>query len=119
MARNNNAPANEDRGAVSASNCGPIVSAIAAGFGCRAGAGALGTYLDQFTRRVLLDALNEATGSYWMERARQLDAARPQPGDFNGRACPDAVAARDSRLRAAAQACRARAQVAHLAEWEV
>jgi hypothetical protein len=63
------------------------------------------------TYRTLVDAWVEGHATHWERRARQLEAARPQRSDYTGKATPaDLVAAYD-RLTAAAQACRARAQL--------
>ena len=48
------------------------------------------------------------------ERAAILDAIRPRPGDFTGRATPEEIAEQDRRLAEAAQACRNRAAVIEL-----
>lgn len=41
-------------------------------------------HVEHFQRRVIQDALSEATGDYWRRRGAALAAARPRPGDFNG-----------------------------------
>lgn len=78
----------------------------------------VGSYLEQFARRVLMDAINEATAGYWLRRAAQFEAARPQPGDHTGHATANDRASRDQRLASIAQACRARAMVATTTDWE-
>lgn len=70
--------------------------------------------LDHFRARVVQDALTEATAHYWRRRADTLEAARPRPGDFTGKATSDEIAAVDRRLTAAARACRERAAVSLL-----
>ena len=70
---------------------------------------------DFFLRRLLQDVWAEAEGAYWETRARQLEAARPRRGDFTGNATPAELTAQWLRLRDAAQACRARAQLSDLA----
>lgn len=62
-------------------------------------------------RRVLTDALCEADGTYWANRAEALEACRPQPGDFTGRATPAELAALDRRCAASALACRRHARL--------
>lgn len=69
-------------------------------------------YLDQFVRRIIVDALNEATATYWQHTARQLEAACWRPGDFTGHATGEDLTARDRRLHEAAQACRAKGLLA-------
>jgi hypothetical protein len=76
----------------------------------------LAAYLDHFRARVLQDALNEATGAYWNRRAQTFEDARSRPGDYAGEATPEAIAARGARLAGIAQACRARATLAHITD---
>lgn len=59
--------------------------------------------------RVVQDAFIEAAADCWLDRARQLEAARPRPGDYTGRSTPADRAATHRRLTEAAQACRNRA----------
>lgn len=66
-------------------------------------------HLDHFQRRVVQDALADATQLYWLRRAEAFEWARPKRGDFMGRATREEVASRDARLVEAARACRARA----------
>lgn len=67
--------------------------------------------LAHLQRRVVLDALNEATATYWRRRAELLEAARPRAADFTGRASAAELEAADTRCAAAAEACRQRAAV--------
>lgn len=68
---------------------------------------------DELITLAAADALKEAwlgaASIYWEDRARQLEAARPRPGDFTGQATPEDLAERWRRLTGAAAACRARA----------
>lgn len=73
--------------------------------------------LTHFALRVVQDALAEGTAAYWLRRAAMLDAARPRPGDFRGRSNVDDLAARDARLAAAADACRAAAALAQRGDY--
>lgn len=41
-------------------------------------------YVENFRRRVLQDALTQATASHWRRRADQLEAARPVLGEYYG-----------------------------------
>lgn len=66
---------------------------------------------EHFCRRVLQDALAEATGQYWRRRARALEQALSRPGDYCGQATPDQIAERDEQLRAAILACTSHAQL--------
>lgn len=47
----------------------------------------LQTYLDNFVGRVLQDALNEATRTYWLRRAETFDAVGTATADASARAC--------------------------------
>jgi tellurite resistance protein len=62
-------------------------------------------------RRVIQDALAEASASYWTARAAQFEAARPRRGDYRGTATREQLVERDERCQAIAAACRARAQL--------
>lgn len=66
---------------------------------------------EQLRRRVVQDALQQATGAFWKRRAEAFEAAVSRPGDFLGRATPAQVAERDARIRATAIACRAKADL--------
>lgn len=66
-------------------------------------------YIEHFRRRVLQDALAEATANYWRRRAETFDAALPRAGDFTGRATSDDIERRRYRVAASALACRQRA----------
>ncbi|WP_405070423.1 hypothetical protein OG558_12770 [Kribbella sp. NBC_01510] len=68
-------------------------------------------YLDNFTRRVIQDAAAEATATYWVHRAAQLDQARPRPGDYTGQATEQQLAERERLLAAQAEACRRHADL--------
>jgi hypothetical protein len=57
--------------------------------------------LEHFRARVLQDALNEATVSYWLQRAKDLADVLSRPGDFTGHATPEQVAGRDAGIRLA------------------
>lgn len=73
-------------------------------------------YVEHFRARVLQDALNEATASYWIGRAEAFEAARPRPGDFTGNATRDDLREQWNRLTETANACRARARVSLLVD---
>lgn len=70
--------------------------------------------ISQMQRRVIQDALTEATGDYWRRRAAQFQAARPQPTDRPGRPGSGPPEGRDAELSAVAQACLNRAQLADM-----
>lgn len=67
--------------------------------------------IGQHMRRVIQDALSEASADYWERRAARFEAARRREGDFAGQATPEQLAERDQRCAATAAACRARAHV--------
>ena len=63
------------------------------------------TYLEHFGRRVLLDALNEASATYWRRRAEALRAARHREGDYLPDGRLEAARTRLRELTEAARAC--------------
>ena len=66
----------------------------------------LETHAQHFTRRVVEDAVTEATAECWEHRAETFEQARPQPGDYTGCATPAQLKAADQRCALAALACR-------------
>jgi len=72
-------------------------------------------YVDNFRRRVMQDALSEATAAYWIRRAEVFEGARHRPGDdYPGVASLDDLRERWVALTELAQACRHRAAVAQM-----
>lgn len=71
----------------------------------------LDDYVDNFRRRVLADALQEATAAYWRRRSQAFADAMPRPGDYTGRATPEQIEAQRQRIAASALACAQRAAV--------
>jgi hypothetical protein len=68
------------------------------------------TYLERFGRRVLLDALSEATADYWRRRAKALRDARHDPThDYLPAGQLQAARVRWAELTAIARACEAAA----------
>ena len=67
------------------------------------------TYLEHFGRRVLLDALNEASATYWRRRAEALRAARHREGDYLPDGRLEAARTRWRELTEAARACENKA----------
>lgn len=67
------------------------------------------TWLETFTRRVLADALCEASARYWLRRAEVLEAAAPRPDDFHGHATREELSAAWRRCMADARRCRTHA----------
>ncbi|WP_193607139.1 hypothetical protein [Nocardioides lijunqiniae] len=66
--------------------------------------------VERFTRRVILDALNDATRIWWLKRAEDFERAKPRPGDdFNGAATIEELRARWQWCHDTAQACRNKA----------
>lgn len=78
----------------------------------------LSEYVEHFRARVLQDALNEATSSYWLRRADQFTAAMPRPGEFHGQRTDDRLDEKVVELAGIVQACRARASVALVQDLE-
>lgn len=76
----------------------------------------LGEYLDHFQRRVLQDALAEATAAYWLRRAEDFEAAKPvePPGGF---ANPEQAREQWRRCHETAKACRAAAELARFQDF--
>lgn len=68
-------------------------------------------FLENFQRRLIQDACQEARADYWERLAEYFDWARPKPGDRTGRATPEQIAEQDRRMAAMAEACRQRAQL--------
>lgn len=66
-------------------------------------------HVEHFRKRVVQDAVAEATARYWHTRADQLQAALDRPGDCTGRATPEDLADRRQRLTESIKACRNRA----------
>lgn len=73
--------------------------------------------IDAFQRRVLQDALAEATAIYWRRRADTFEWARPRPGDYFGQATREQLAESDARCAAMARACRTRAAACEVDDW--
>lgn len=80
-------------------------------------------YLAHFQNRVIQDALNEATRSYWLRRADTFEWAKPSIGEHHGgpvewfRSEPspapaDKLSAQWRRADETAKACRNRAAMA-------
>lgn len=72
----------------------------------------LADYIANFQRRVLQDALNEATRSYWLRRAETFEDAKPRLGEFHGAAIPAELSRQWNRAHQTAEACRNRAAMA-------
>ena len=71
-------------------------------------------YMEHFRKRVVQDALSEATATYWNTRAKQFEAALDQPGDFTGHATEQVLGERRQRITEIVRACRNRAAVSLL-----
>ena len=67
--------------------------------------------LDHFAARVLTDALQQATGDYWLRRSDAFEDAAPRPGDFHGQASQAELDERFHRCMWAAAHCRAHAEL--------
>lgn len=71
-------------------------------------------HIDHFQRRVLQDAVSDATAAYWRQRAQMLRWAAPRPGDFTGGASVEEIDLRRRRLERMAELCEHRAELAVL-----
>lgn len=67
------------------------------------------SYLENFTRRLLQDALSEAAPAYWRRRAKALRAARHRSGDYLPSDHLEAARAKWRTLTELAAACEAKA----------
>lgn len=76
-------------------------------------------YRAGFAARVAQEAFLIAEAGYWERRARLLEWAMPQPGEFRGRATVEELMARRAELQREAQACRNRARISPIGgdEW--
>lgn len=63
-------------------------------------------WLGMFVRRVIADALNEASAAYWEHRAEVLEDAAPRPGEFHGKATREELSSAWRRCHADAERCR-------------
>ncbi len=68
-------------------------------------------HVEHFQRRLIADALAEATSAYWLKRADDFEWARPSLADFPGDATLDQRRMRWRELTEVATACRNRATV--------
>jgi len=68
--------------------------------------------LDNFARRLIQDALSEATAFYWSRRAEAFEWARPRDDDFSGSVTREELDARADRIASLALACRRAASLA-------
>ena len=78
----------------------------------------LDDYLAAFAARILQDAFHEATAAYWERRAATFDWAAPRADDFLGHATNADRLEQALRCKAAADACRHRALIAHTTRLE-
>jgi hypothetical protein len=67
--------------------------------------------LNQFAKRLLLEAFSDASRQWWLKRAEVFERARPVPGEFHGNMTPEQLRAQWLHLSEVAAACRARAGV--------
>ena len=67
--------------------------------------------VDGWRFRALMECWQYAAAETWERRAALLEWARPKPTDFVGHSTAQERAERDAELAAAAQACRAHAQL--------
>ena len=70
--------------------------------------------VDELTRpavRAVQESITAAQPCTWLRRARQLEDARPRPGDWHGQATREDLADRYARLTEQAAACREHAEL--------
>lgn len=72
--------------------------------------------LEHFARRVILDAIHDASRSWWLKRAEDFERAKPVPGEYHGRATREQLRARWQWCHETAQACRNKAALVPLDE---
>ena len=77
----------------------------------------LDTYVEHFQTRVLRDAFNQATATYWESRARTFEWALGRESDYQGRSTQEQRDERDQRLTEAATECRRRRDQAGRGGW--
>ena len=73
---------------------------------------ALDAHLAQFQKRVIQDAMQQASRVYWLHRAEQFEWAKPRLDDHHGQVARADLSAAWNRCDAAARACRAKADMA-------
>ena len=69
--------------------------------------------IDRFVRDMLAEVLLAADSQWWQRRAGDLEAAKPRPDEYHGRATREELSEAWRRCHAAAEACRLRARMAH------
>ena len=74
--------------------------------------------VDQVARRIIIDALTEATAAYWHRRAEAFELAKPRLDDFHGQATHAELSAQWRRADETAKACRNRASLALVESWD-
>lgn len=65
--------------------------------------------LEHFTRRVISDAVADASRTFWLKRAEDFERAKPTAEDFNGKASIEELRQRWRWCHNTAQACRNKA----------
>lgn len=70
--------------------------------------------LAHFQYRIVRDAMNEATASYWLRRARDFATALPREGDYLGQSTPEQREARTQRLLQIVKNCVHRSTICEL-----
>lgn len=70
--------------------------------------------LAHFQIAMIRDAMNTATASYWLRRARDFASALPRDGDYLGQSTPEQREARKQRLLQIVQNCVHRSTICEL-----
>lgn len=71
-------------------------------------------HLDHFRRRVIQDAMAEATACYWERRAGTFEACMIQPDDYTGGLTPEEIEQSNRRIENIIEACLNKARVIRL-----
>lgn len=69
---------------------------------------------DNWSRRVIQDALNESTRAFWLKRAEDFERAKPRPDEYHGNKTREQLRAQWLWCHETAQACRNKAVMVSL-----
>lgn len=70
--------------------------------------------VDHFRKRVIQDAMVEATASYWERRAGVFEGCLIQPGDYTGNLTTEQVNEANRRIESIIDACLNKARLVRL-----
>ena len=69
------------------------------------------TFFEQFQKRLIADAMLEATAEYWWRRSKMIEQALWRDGDFPGATTPEQRAEHNARIRVLSLNCRRKAEM--------